>query len=114
MNEAEKKAVHHLVHHLGAKGWACVKFWDGEETQRGANPHGMTQDEAASFVASVDDGLLYFRKVDAQGNVRYGTVRTIPDHCPDGIEVFNDWSTAHGFSEAMDSVVESWEVEHAR
>lgn len=115
MNAAEEKAIRLLVHRLGSMGWACVKFWDGEETQRGVNPHGMTQDEAVALVASVDDGLLYFRKVtEPPVMVRYGTVRTIPDHCRDGIEVINDHSVAHGFGDAMERVYEAWEAEHAR
>ena len=113
MNAAEQKAIRHLVHHLGAKGWACVKFYDGEAMQRGVNPHAMTQEEAVKAVESVDDGLLYFRRVDSEGVVRYGTVRTIPDNCRDGIEVINDWSLGHTFHRAMDSVVDSWEADRA-
>lgn len=117
MNAAEEKAIRLLVHRLGSMGWACVKFWDGEETQRGVNPHGMTQDEAVALVASVDDGVLYFRRsvqTDAGAFlVRYGTVRTIPDHCRDGIEVINDHSVAHGFGDAMERVYQAWEAEHA-
>ncbi len=114
MNAAETRAIETLVNCLDGLGWKCVKFWDGEATQRGADPHRMTLAEAIAAVASVDDGWLYFRKVtEPPVMVRYGTVRTIPDHCRDGIEVINDHSVAHGFGDAMERVYQAWEAEHA-
>ena len=118
MNQAETRAVTHLVDTLRAMGWKPVKFYDGEAYQRGADFHNMTAAEVCTAVASVDDGLIYFRRMELEGNevkgIRYATVRTIPDHCRDGIEVINDHSIAHGFGEAMERVYETWGAEHAR
>lgn len=114
MNAAEENAIRRMVATLGALRWKPYKFYDGDEYQRGEDVHNMTADEVVEAVASVDDGLLYFRTWDSKaGKWRKGTVRTIPDHCRDGIEVINDHSVAHGFGDAMERVYEAWEADHA-
>lgn len=112
MNKAEEKVLRHLHTYAAACGWAPVRFWDGEAYQRGASPEGMTFLELRAAVESVDDGLICWRNAKqraADPRQRDNTIRTIPDNCRDGLELFNDWSEVHGFGQMMADFVIAWE-----
>lgn len=112
MNAAEKKALTKLFHYAAACGWVPVRFWDGEAYQRGASPEGMTLPELIGAVESVDDGLIMWRNARqraADPAQKDNSLRTIPDNCRDGLELFNDWSEVHGFGQMMADFVIAWE-----
>lgn len=113
MNAAEQKAVRKLHAYAAALGWVPVYFNDGEAKQYGADRERMTADELVASVESVDDGLIIWRNYSRKGDrgvlTARATIRTIPDNCRDGLELFNNWSEVDGFGQLMADFVIAWE-----